>query len=137
MDFDPVKKVRDERKARVAKNEKQRAGNIARAAPRERDVRKKEIETTLATTRISTASMGKFDKKLEGEKKMRGVKRKVRLDFTFQLAHLIGSNRLLYSFSSSPQKAMRLKILWPSCPAWTARRDAREKRQGKRLMVKF
>ncbi|KAF7981697.1 hypothetical protein HWV62_32266 [Athelia sp. TMB] len=76
VDFDPVKAARDERKGRVAKNEKQRLGNIARAAPRERDVRKKEIDTTLATTRISTASMGKFDKKLEGEKKMRGIKRK-------------------------------------------------------------
>lgn len=83
MDFDPVKAARDERKGRVAKNEKQRLGNIARAAPRERDVRKKEIDTTLATTRISTASMGKFDKKLEGEKKMRGIKRKVCPSYTF------------------------------------------------------
>src|SRR5690606_19470237 len=40
---------------------------------------KSEIEKTLATTRMSTASMGRFDKKLEGEKKLRGVKRKVRL----------------------------------------------------------
>ena len=37
-----------------------------------------EIEKTLATTKISTASMGKFDKRLDGEKKIRGVKRKVR-----------------------------------------------------------
>jgi len=74
-DYDPVKVAREERKARVAKNEKQRLGNLARA-PSERDQRKKEIDTTLATTRISTASMGKFDKKLEGEKKLRGVKRK-------------------------------------------------------------
>jgi regulator of ribosome biosynthesis len=76
VEYDPVKVARDERKARVAKNEKQRLGNLARA-PSERDQRKKEIDTTLATTRISTASMGKFDKKLEGEKKLRGVKRKV------------------------------------------------------------
>jgi len=76
-DYDPVKVARDERKARVAKNEKKKLGNQARAAPSEREQRKKEIDTTLATTRISTASMGKFDKKLEGEKKMRGVKRKV------------------------------------------------------------
>lgn len=77
MGYDPVKVARDERKARVAKNEKQRLGNVARAAPSERDQRKKEIDTTLASTRISTASMGKFDKKLDGEKKLRGVKRKV------------------------------------------------------------
>ncbi|KAJ6502166.1 ribosome biogenesis regulatory protein-domain-containing protein, partial [Mycena sanguinolenta] len=75
VDFDPRKVARDERKARVAKNEKQRLGNSARAqGPRE--VRKEEIDRTLATTRTSTASMGKFDKKLEGEKKARGVKRK-------------------------------------------------------------
>ncbi|KAF7363774.1 Ribosome biogenesis regulatory protein [Mycena sanguinolenta] len=75
VDFDPRKVARDERKARVAKNEKQRLANAARAqGPRE--ARKQEIDQTLATTRISTASMGKFDKKLEGEKKARGVKRK-------------------------------------------------------------
>jgi len=60
-DYDPVKAARDERKARVAKNEKQKLANQARA-PSERDQRKKEIDTTLATARISTASMGRFDK---------------------------------------------------------------------------
>ena len=49
----------------------------AQAAQTEREQRKGEIDRTLASTRISTASMGKFDKKLEGDKKMRGVKRKV------------------------------------------------------------
>jgi regulator of ribosome biosynthesis len=64
----------------VAKNERQRLQNEARAAQAgagSKDVRKGEIERTLATTRVSTASMGKFDKKLEGEKPLRGVKRKV------------------------------------------------------------
>lgn len=76
VNHDPAKIARDERKARVAKNERQRAGNVARATnPREE--RKQNIERTLATTRVSTASMGKFDAKLEGEKKLRGVKRKV------------------------------------------------------------
>ena len=86
VDYDPRKVARDSRKARIAKNEKQRLQNIARTNasnnttspnPHPRDARKKEIERTLATTRISTASMGKFDKQLEGEKKLRGVKRKV------------------------------------------------------------
>ncbi|KAI0312590.1 RRS1-domain-containing protein [Amylostereum chailletii] len=79
-DFDPSKKARDERKARVAKNERQRHQNLARAqgqGPKsEREEHKSAIEHTLATTRLSTASMGKFDKKLEGEKKLRGIKRK-------------------------------------------------------------
>lgn len=67
---------RDERKVRIAKNAKQHAQNVARATAAS-NPRKREIEKTLATTRVSTASMGKFDKKLEGEKKMKGVKRKV------------------------------------------------------------
>ncbi|KAF9534140.1 ribosome biogenesis regulatory protein-domain-containing protein [Crepidotus variabilis] len=77
-EFDPRKAARDERKERIAKNDKRQQQNIARAsgstsAPQQR---KSEIDTTLATTRISTASMGKFDRKLDGEKKMRGIKRK-------------------------------------------------------------
>ena len=87
VDFDPAKKARDERKARVAKNEKQHLQNLARAqgtsgaasagpAP-DREQRKSDISRTLATTRVSTASMGKFDKKLDGDKPLRGVKRKV------------------------------------------------------------
>ena len=65
---------------RVSENEKKREQNIARAAGgSHHQERKMEIEKTLATTKISTASMGKFDKRLDGEKKIRGVKRKVRL----------------------------------------------------------
>ncbi|RDB19864.1 Ribosome biogenesis regulatory [Hypsizygus marmoreus] len=77
-DYDPRKVARDARKERIAKNEKKHTQNVSRAntAANPRDARKKDIEKTLATTRISTASMGKFDKKLEGEKKIRGVKRK-------------------------------------------------------------
>ncbi|KAF9266325.1 RRS1-domain-containing protein [Marasmius fiardii PR-910] len=77
-DHDPRKAARDARKARVAKNEKQQLANIARAehVAETREQRKTEIQRNLAQSRISTASMGKFDKKLEGEKKLRGVKRK-------------------------------------------------------------
>jgi len=55
-----------------------RQQNLARAAGNPRQERKMEIEKTLATAKISTASMGKFDKRLDGEKTIRGVKRKVR-----------------------------------------------------------
>ena len=61
-DFDPAKAARDERTARIAKNEKQRLRNLEHATgskAQERSVRTKEIERTLATTRVSTASMGK------------------------------------------------------------------------------
>ncbi|EMD40436.1 hypothetical protein CERSUDRAFT_148443 [Gelatoporia subvermispora B] len=84
IDHDPSKVARDERKARVAKNEKQRLANLSRAqqssssstAPAPLVERKKQIDRTLAMTRKSTASMGKFDKTLEGEKKPKGMKRK-------------------------------------------------------------
>jgi regulator of ribosome biosynthesis len=65
---------------RISENEKKRQQNIARASGGPRQERKTEIEKTLATTKISTASMGKFDKRLDGEKRIRGVKRKVRLN---------------------------------------------------------
>lgn len=80
VNFDPVKVARDARKERVAKNEKQQLQNVKRAqgtSSNTLEERKKQIERTVATTRISTASMGRFDKRLEGEKKLKGVKRKV------------------------------------------------------------
>lgn len=85
VDFDPTKKARDERKERVAKNQRQQEKNLSRAqqestpssAPPPIAQRKRDIDRTLATTRTSTASMGHFDRKLEGEKKLKGVKRKV------------------------------------------------------------
>ncbi len=89
VDHDPSKAARDARKERVAKNERQHKQNVARAtqstgpstgpstAPVPNSIRKKEIDRTLAVTRASTASMGKFDRKLEGEKKLKGLKRKV------------------------------------------------------------
>jgi regulator of ribosome biosynthesis len=74
----------------MAKNEKQRLQNVARAQSESslpgrssKDQRKTEIDRALATTRVSTASMGRFDKKLEGEKKLKGVKRKVCMPFRF------------------------------------------------------
>lgn len=86
VDYDPSKEARTARKAHMAKNEQQRLKNLARSqhgqtatttkAPGALSVRKGEIERTLAMTRGSTASMGKFDRMLEGEKKPRGVKRK-------------------------------------------------------------
>ncbi|RXW25405.1 hypothetical protein EST38_g440 [Candolleomyces aberdarensis] len=76
-DYNPQLVARKERKERTAKNEKQRLANIARASGTSASSsRKDEIDRTLATTRTSTASLGRFDKKLEGEKKLRGVKRK-------------------------------------------------------------
>ena len=82
VDHDPRKVARDVRRKRTSENEKKRQQNIPRAAGIPRQERKKmEIEKTLATTKISTASMGKFDKRLDGEKDIHGVKRKVRVQW--------------------------------------------------------
>ncbi len=89
-DHDPAATARKERKARIAKNEAQHAANVAKAsqltpnevqAAREaktsiREKRKKELERGLLISKTATASMGKFDKKIEGEPKVKGVKRK-------------------------------------------------------------
>jgi regulator of ribosome biosynthesis len=78
VDYDLAKEARTKRKERVAKNERQQKQNLAQAAGTGTGARKKDIDRTLAMTRTSTASMGKFDRVLDGEKKLRGVKRKVR-----------------------------------------------------------
>ncbi|KIM25499.1 hypothetical protein M408DRAFT_74023 [Serendipita vermifera MAFF 305830] len=95
-DYDPVKEARDKRKSRVAKNEKQRAANQARAMgpsataaststglkdsnawdALSKDDKKGMLRRDALRAKVSTASMGKFDKKLEGEPKLRGIKRK-------------------------------------------------------------
>ncbi|KAF5359007.1 hypothetical protein D9758_004872 [Tetrapyrgos nigripes] len=110
VDYDPRKAARDERKSRVAKNEKQHLANLARAQGsglNQRDERKQEIERTLASSRTSTASMGKFDKKLEGEKKLRGVKRKFQPNETSVESEAKASLALLSKMESDSKKMRR------------------------------
>jgi len=108
-DYDPSAEARTVRKARIAKNERQHSQNLARsqqgqtASAHTHTGRKREIERTLTTTRASTASMGKFDRALEGEKKLRGVKRKV-VAFHFLVCNAALDNhnlRFFFSFSST------------------------------------
>lgn len=89
-DHDPAATARAERKARIAKNTAQQASNAARAqagsstsasaqaaTKREaRSARKNDLERSLLVSKTATASLGKFDKKIEGEPKVKGVKRK-------------------------------------------------------------
>ncbi|KAI0244682.1 Rhodanese- sulfurtransferase [Massospora cicadina] len=96
---DMFSRARAEKKERIKKNESQRQRNLNEAsgtaatekkaenklAPKEvaaklreeRSARKMQLEKTAALAKVSTASMGKFDKKIEGEAKTKGVKRKV------------------------------------------------------------
>lgn len=92
-DKDPAKTARGERKARIAKNTKQNTANIAAAsaniaaasasvtaaratAAAERATRKEELNRNMLISKTSTASLGKFDNKIQGEPKARGMKRK-------------------------------------------------------------
>jgi len=72
-DYDPVLEARKKRKERVAKNQLSQQKNIQHAS---KGARVTEIEKTVARAKMSTASVGKFDRDLEGETKLRGVKRK-------------------------------------------------------------
>ena len=119
MDHDPSKEARAARKARVAKNEQQRMKNLARSqhgqaaaeattTTRALSVhtlseRKGELNRSLAMTRASTASMGKFDRMLEGEKKPRGVKRKVSVPPPSRISRIL--NPLVFFFSLNRQKS--------------------------------
>ncbi|AFR98507.1 hypothetical protein C347_06485 [Cryptococcus neoformans AD2-60a] len=85
-DQDPGKTARGERKARIAKNTKQHSANLATAAASvsaarataasERAARKEELNRNMLISKTSTASLGKFDNKIDGEPKARGMKRK-------------------------------------------------------------
>ncbi|KAJ9070850.1 Rhodanese- sulfurtransferase [Entomophthora muscae] len=95
---DMFSKARADKKERVEKNEAQRVRNLKEASgaaaaekkadsimtPKEhaaklreeRSLRKVDLEKTAVLAQVSTASMGKFDKKIEGETKAKGIKRK-------------------------------------------------------------
>ncbi|ORX35158.1 ribosome biogenesis regulatory protein-domain-containing protein [Kockovaella imperatae] len=74
-DHDPAATARAERKARIAKNTAQQNANLASASS-SKEARKAELNRSMLISKTSTASLGKFDKKIEGEPKARGVKRK-------------------------------------------------------------
>ncbi|RUS20837.1 ribosome biogenesis regulatory protein-domain-containing protein [Endogone sp. FLAS-F59071] len=77
---DQYAKRASEKSERVAKNEKRQRRNQEEAAAggqaAVRETRKKELAMAIGVSKTATASAGKFDKKLEGEPKTKGVKRK-------------------------------------------------------------
>ncbi|KAG8952612.1 Rhodanese- sulfurtransferase [Tulasnella sp. 424] len=73
-DYDPRAEARKARKERTSKNELARQKNLEYNARTQ--AKRDEVDRSVARTRLSTASMGRFDKTLEGEKKPRGIKRK-------------------------------------------------------------
>lgn len=85
---DQYAKQSDEKKERVDKNKKRQKRNEEEAAAKNkgldpRQVKKKQLEDAIAVTKRSTASLGRFDKKIEGEPKMKGMKRQVMYLATF------------------------------------------------------
>lgn len=98
-DHDPAATAKAERKARIAKNQSQAAANLAIASSSKipevgphsskkevetarkgkttaRQARVAELDRTMMISSTATASMGKFDKTIDGEPKAKGVKRK-------------------------------------------------------------
>ncbi|KAK6904607.1 hypothetical protein I203_105423 [Kwoniella mangroviensis CBS 8507] len=98
-DQDPSSTARSDRKARIAKNQKQQAANIAAAANHSSDAtatssrgggstlsqeqkknlrerRKEELKRSMILSKTSTASLGKYDKAIKDEPKVKGLKRK-------------------------------------------------------------
>ncbi|KAJ2481163.1 Rhodanese- sulfurtransferase [Coemansia sp. RSA 2131] len=81
VNTDMYQERRDEKKARVEKNTRRMTRNAEERMAVERglnprDMRKKELQNALVMSKGSTASMGKFDEKLKGEPKVKGLKRK-------------------------------------------------------------
>ncbi|KAI8061469.1 ribosome biogenesis regulatory protein-domain-containing protein [Gilbertella persicaria] len=77
---DQYEKAREAKKARVEKNTKrqrrnQEEGAAASLAGKKdiKEFKKDELQTAIAASKKSTASLGKFDAKLKGETKMKGV----------------------------------------------------------------
>ncbi|KAJ1920942.1 Rhodanese- sulfurtransferase [Mycoemilia scoparia] len=83
---DQYAKRREEKKDRVAKNQRRQQRNVEEAAYKStkkgqtgddaRNLRKQELQKKLAQSKFSTASMGKFDDKMKGEPKIKSGKRK-------------------------------------------------------------
>lgn len=79
---DQYAKLREEKKERVDKNKKRQKRNEEEASATSkgqdpRQVKKKQLQDAIAVTKRSTASLGRFDKQIEGEPKMKGLKRQV------------------------------------------------------------
>ncbi|ELU45633.1 RRS1 domain-containing protein [Rhizoctonia solani AG-1 IA] len=104
--------ARKERKARVTKNEKQRERNLNVAAvssQREREETKSKLNRTLAVTRTSTASMGRFDKKLEGDTKLKGIKRQFAPNEVSAESEKKSSMDIIKRLDREPPKSKRVR----------------------------
>ncbi|KAJ2808121.1 Rhodanese- sulfurtransferase [Coemansia guatemalensis] len=80
-DKDQFQARREEKKERINKNQRRQQRNLEEGAMSEKrkhpqQMRKRELQKALVLSKSSTASMGKFDEKLEGEPKIKGLKRK-------------------------------------------------------------
>ncbi|KAJ2160466.1 Rhodanese- sulfurtransferase [Coemansia sp. RSA 552] len=80
---DQYKARREEKKERVDKNQRRQRRNQEEAAASDmglklkpQQLRKRELQRALVMSKGSTASLGRFDEKLQGEPKVKGLKRK-------------------------------------------------------------
>ncbi|KAG0170130.1 Rhodanese- sulfurtransferase [Apophysomyces sp. BC1034] len=89
---DQYAKKREEKKGRVEKNAKRQKRNVEETSAASmagkkdvRDFKKSELQAAIAASKTATASLGKFDKKLKAEPKVKGV--------THQFAPTIGDTK--------------------------------------------
>ncbi|KAJ2598153.1 Rhodanese- sulfurtransferase [Coemansia sp. RSA 1722] len=78
---DQYKVRREEKKERIEKNKRRSQRNYEERVAVEKgmkphEMRKRELQKALVLSKQSTASLGKFDEKLQGEPKIKGIKRR-------------------------------------------------------------
>ncbi|KAI8324240.1 RRS1-domain-containing protein, partial [Martensiomyces pterosporus] len=78
---DQFQQRREEKKERIEKNSRRRQRNVEENMALEKglkpqQMRKHQLQKALVMSKGSTASLGKFDEKLSGEPKIKGIKRK-------------------------------------------------------------
>ncbi|KAJ1737105.1 Rhodanese- sulfurtransferase [Coemansia sp. Benny D160-2] len=78
---DQFQAKREEKKARIEKNTRRQQRNIEERVASEKglkpqEMRKRQLQQAIVMSKGSTASLGKFDDKLKGEPKIKGLKRK-------------------------------------------------------------
>ncbi|KAG7451746.1 uncharacterized protein BT62DRAFT_999430 [Guyanagaster necrorhizus] len=103
------------------------SSSVADTNPREQ--RKKEITRSLSSARISTAGTGRSDKKLEGEKKIRGVKRKFDANEQPVEHEKNASLALLIQNEKRRQKDDSSSAIWRRCRQYSEGCKIRKQRQ--------
>ncbi|KAJ1913232.1 Rhodanese- sulfurtransferase [Tieghemiomyces parasiticus] len=112
---DQYQKRRDAKRERVATNKRRHQRNLEEAAAADRSIgdprslRKAELQRALLTSKSSTASLGRFDRQLEGETKAKGIKRKFKPNTADTAEDKEATLRLAKKAVDGPKGAINVK----------------------------